>query len=160
MKQTRAVELGAGLFVLLGVGALFFLTTQTTNMSAYATAGYELVGRFDNVGGLKVRAPVTLAGVTVGRVVSITVDPEQLRAVVRMKIDPAYDRLPDDSDAAILTAGLIGGQYIGISPGGSDRYLADGDELQFTQSALVLEELIGKFLVRAGQGNTQEGETP
>jgi phospholipid/cholesterol/gamma-HCH transport system substrate-binding protein len=111
------------------------------------------------VGGLKARAPVTVAGVAVGRVVAIDVDPERLRAVVRMKIDPAYDRLPDDSDAAILTAGLIGGQYIGITPGGSEDYLKDGDELQFTQSALVLEELIGKFLVRAGQGAKQEEET-
>ena len=159
MKQTRAVEFGAGLFVLLGVAALFFLTTQTTNLSSYTTKGYDLVGHFDNVGGLKVRAPVTVAGVAVGRVVAIDVDPERLQAVVRMKIDPAYNRLPDDSDAAILTAGLIGGQYIGISPGGSDQYLKDGDELQFTQSALVLEELIGKFLVRAGQGGSnQEGE--
>ena len=159
MKQTRAVEFGAGLFVLLGVAALFFLTTQTTNMSSYTTKGYVLVGTFDNVGGLKVRAPVTVAGVAVGRVVAIDVDSERLQAVVRMKIDPAYSRLPDDSDAAILTAGLIGGQYIGISPGGSDQYLKDGDELQFTQSALVLEELIGKFLVRAGQGGSnQEGE--
>jgi len=159
MKQTRAVEFGAGLFVLLGVAALFFLTTQTTNMSSYTTKGYVLVGTFDNVGGLKVRAPVTVAGVAVGRVVAINVDSERLQAVVRMKIDPAYNRLPDDSDAAILTAGLIGGQYIGISPGGSDQYLKDGDELQFTQSALVLEELIGKFLVRAGQGGSnQEGE--
>jgi phospholipid/cholesterol/gamma-HCH transport system substrate-binding protein len=156
MKQTRTVELGAGLFVLLGVAALFFLTTQTTNLGAYTTEGYELVGRFDNVGGLKVRAPVTVAGVTVGRVTAIDVDPEQLRAVVHMKIDPEFDKLPDDSDASILTAGLIGGQYIGISPGGSDKYLADGDELQFTQSALVLEDLIGKFLVRAGQGNQEE----
>jgi phospholipid/cholesterol/gamma-HCH transport system substrate-binding protein len=159
MKQTRAVELGAGLFVLLGVAALFFLTTQTTNLGSYTAKGYELVGHFDNVGGLKARAPVTVAGVAVGRVVAIDVDPERLRAVVRMKIDPAYDRLPDDSDAAILTAGLIGGQYIGITPGGSEDYLKDGDELQFTQSALVLEELIGKFLVRAGQGAKQEEET-
>jgi phospholipid/cholesterol/gamma-HCH transport system substrate-binding protein len=153
MKQTRAVEVGAGMFVLLGVAALFFLTTQTSNMKVYSNKGYELVAHFDNVGSLKVRAPVTIAGVTIGRVASIAVDPERLRAVVKMKIDPAYDHLPDDSDAAILTAGLIGGQYIGITPGGSDVYLANGDEFQFTQSALVLEELIGKFLVRVGQGD-------
>jgi phospholipid/cholesterol/gamma-HCH transport system substrate-binding protein len=160
MKQTSAVELSAGLFVLLGLAALLFLATQTTNLSSYTTTGYEVVGRFDNVGGLKVRAPVTLAGVTVGRVVSISVDPQNFRAVVRMKIDPAYNQLPDDSDAAILTSGLIGGQYIGLSPGGSDKYLRAGDELQFTHSALVLEELIGKFLVRSGQGSAQEGEKP
>jgi len=157
MKQTRAVELGAGMFVLLGLAALLFLTTQTTNLGAYTTKGYDLKGTFDNIGGLKVRAPVTVAGVTVGRVVSISVDPEKLRAVVHMKIDPQFDHLPDDSDAAILTSGLIGGQYVGISSGGSDTYLKDGDELQFTQSALVLEDLIGKFLVKAGQGGNQEG---
>ena len=159
MKQTRSVELGAGLFVLLGVAALFFLTTQTTNMSSYRADGYDLVAQFDNVGGLKVRAPVTVAGVPIGRVASVTVEPDRLRAVVRMRIDPSFDHLPDDSDAAILTAGLIGGQYIGISPGGSEEYLKDGDELQFTQSALVLEDLIGKFLVRAGQA-PQEEEKP
>jgi phospholipid/cholesterol/gamma-HCH transport system substrate-binding protein len=160
MKQTRAVELGAGLFVLLGLAALFFLVTQTTNLGSYTTKGYDLVGYFDNVGGLKVRAPVTVAGVNVGRVVSIRVDPEKLRAVVHMKIDPEFSHLPDDSDAAILTSGLIGGQYIGISAGGSDKYLKDGDELQFTQSALVLEDLIGKFLVKSGQGSNQSEEKP
>jgi len=157
MKQTRSLEIGAGLFVLLGVAALFFLTTQTANISSYRAEGYELVAYFDNVGGLKVRAPVTLAGVPIGRVASVTVAPEKLQAMVRLRIDRQFDKLPDDSDAAILTSGLIGGQYIGISPGGSDQFLKNGDELQFTQSALVLEDLIGKFLVRAGQP-AQEGE--
>jgi phospholipid/cholesterol/gamma-HCH transport system substrate-binding protein len=160
MRQTKTVELGAGMFVLLGVAALFFLTTQTTNLSAYTADGYELIARFDNVGGLEIRAPVTVAGVAFGRVASIDVDPERLQAVVRMRIDRAYDRLPADSDAAILTSGLIGGQYVGISPGGLDEYLADGDEIEFTQSALVLEELIGKYLVRMGQGGSQGEPKP
>jgi phospholipid/cholesterol/gamma-HCH transport system substrate-binding protein len=154
------LEIGAGLFVLLGVAALFFLTTQTSNIRSYRSEGYELVAYYDNVGSLKVRAPVTLAGVPIGRVASVTVAPEKLQAMVRMRIDPQFDKLPDDSDAAILTSGLIGGQYIGISPGGSEQYLKDGDEFQFTQSALVLEDLIGKFLVRAGQSAPQGGEKP
>ena len=156
MKQSRAVELGTGLFVLLGMSALFFLTTQTSNISSYeASEGYTVYARFDNVGGLKVRAPVTIAGVNIGRVRQIEFDTDRLEAVVTMNIDRQYDQLPNDSDASILTSGLIGGQYIGISPGGMDEYLGDGDEFEFTQSALILENLIGKFLVNAGKGGEE-----
>ena len=114
-----------------------------------------MTARFDNVGGLKIRAPVTVAGVRVGRVSAIDFDPERLEAVVTLQISGRYDQLPNDSDASILTSGLIGGQYIGIGPGGMDEYLQDGDEFEFTQSALILENLIGKFLVNAGQGDDE-----
>lgn len=156
MQQTKAVEFGTGLFVLLGMSALFYLATQTSNIGNYREEdAYELTARFDNVGGLKVRAPVTVAGVRVGRVTAIDFDPQRLEAVVTLQIAGRYDQLPNDSDASILTSGLIGGQYIGIGPGGMDEYLQDGDEFEFTQSALILENLIGKFLVNAGGGEEE-----
>ena len=155
MKQTRAVELGTGLFALLGVGALFFLTTQTTGGDDFkASEVYEVTARFQNVGSLKARAPVAMAGVTIGRVTNIRFDPERLDAEVTMVIDSRYDQIPDDSDASILTAGLLGSQYIGLQPGGSDLYLEDGSEILFSQSAVVLENLIGKFLVNSGSDDS------
>ncbi len=154
MKQTRAVEMGAGLFVLLGFGALFFLITQTTGLSnEIGNTGYTINARFENVGDLKIRAPVTISGVTIGRVTSIAYDPERMNAVVEMMIADQYRQLPDDSEAAILTAGLIGGQYIGLTPGGSETWLEQGSQIEFTQSAVVLENLIGKFLSSVGGGN-------
>ena len=147
MQQTRSVELGTGLFVLLGLGALFFLTTQTTGSTTFsASDAYTVTARFENVGSLTNRAPVSMSGVTIGRVTSVQFDPERLDAVVTFKIDSRFDKIPDDSDASILTSGLLGSQYIGLQPGGSDFYLEDGSEIQFTQSAIVLENLIGKYL--------------
>lgn len=154
MQQTRSVEIGTGLFVLLGMSALFFLTTQTTgggNFSAAET--YEVEARFGNVGSLKSRAPVSMSGVTIGRVTSVVFDPDTLEAKVVFVIDSQYDRIPDDSDASILTSGLLGSQYIGLQAGGSDFYLEDGSEILFTQSAIILENLIGKFLVNSGSDN-------
>ena len=151
MRQNRAVELGTGLFVLLGIGALFFLTTQTTGRNDFSnTETYELEARFENIGTLKRRAPVAMSGVTIGRVTGIEFDGDSLEAVVTMVIDSQYDRIPDDSDASILTAGLLGSQYIGLQAGGSEIYLEEGSEILFTQSAIVLENLIGKFLVKSG----------
>lgn len=150
MRQTRAVELGTGLFVLLGIGALFFLTTQTTGGDDFnADEVYTVEARFQNVGSLKRRAPVSMAGVTIGRVTDVEFDPVALEAIVTFVIDKRYDQIPDDSDASVLTAGLLGSQYIGLQPGGSDIYLEDGSEILFTQSAVVLENLIGKFLVNS-----------
>jgi len=149
MRQTRAVEVGTGLFVLMGMSALFFLTTQATGGDDFSADDvFEVQARFENVGSLKPRAPVAMAGVTVGRVTDIYFDPHSLDAVVTFVIDSRYDQIPDDSDASILTAGLLGSQYIGLQAGGSDLYLEDGSELLFTQSAVVLENLIGKFLVK------------
>ena len=148
MKKTRTVELGAGLFALLGIGALFFLTTQATGGDDFAANEvFKIQARFDNVGSLKPRAPVAMSGVTIGRVTKIEFDPDVLNAVVTMSIDKRYDKIPDDSDASILTAGLLGSQYVGLQAGGSDYYLENGSEVLFTQSAVVLENLIGKFLV-------------
>jgi len=151
MQQTRSVEISTGLFVLLGLAALFFLTTQTTGSENFTGNDYYTVtARFENVGSLKNRAPVAMSGVTIGRVTDVRFDPESLDAVVTFVIDSQYDMIPDDSDASILTAGLLGSQYIGLQAGGSDMYLEDGSEIQFTQSAIVLENLISKYLFNSG----------
>jgi len=153
MQQTRAVELGTGLFVFMGIIALFFLTTRVSTFDAYSgEEGYELEARFDQVGTLKVRAPVSISGVQIGRVTAIDFDVEKLEAVVTMRIASRYDRIPADSDASILTSGILGGQYIGLQPGGSEEYFRDGDEVAFTQSAVVLEQLISKYLFSQGGG--------
>ncbi len=151
MKQTRVVEFGTGMFVLLGFASLFFLIMKTTDVqSDLRGETFEVLARFENVGDLKLRAPVTMAGVTIGRVTGIAFDSERLDALVTMRISTNFDRIPDDTDASILTSGLIGGQYIGLSPGFSEGYLVDSSQIQITHSALVLENLIGKFLVKLG----------
>jgi len=160
MQQTRTIEIGTGLFALLGIGALFFLTTQTTGSDDFNVDDtYEVAARFDNVGSLKPRAPVSMSGVTIGRVTEIHFDSDALEAVVTFVIDSQYDQIPDDSDASILTAGLLGSQYIGLTAGGSPLVLEDGSEILFTQSALLLENIIGKFLVSGppdGGGEDEE----
>ena len=151
MHQTRSVELGTGLFVLLGFAALFFLTTQTTGSENFTGSEvYSVTARFENVGSLKDRAPVSMSGVTIGRVTGVRFDPEMLDAEVTFVIDSRYNQIPEDSDASILTSGLLGSQYIGLQAGGSDIYLEDGSEIQFTQSAIVIENLISKYLFSAG----------
>ena len=151
MQQTRTVELGTGLVALLGMGALFFMTTQTTGGEDFsADETFRITARFDNVGSLRPRAPVSMSGVTIGRVTRIDFDPAALDAVVTMDIDARYDQIPEDSDASILTAGLLGSQYVGLQAGGSEFYLEEGSEVLLTQSAIVLESLIGKFLVGGG----------
>ena len=159
MRQTRAIELGTGLFVLLGFSALFFLVTQITNREfGLGEGGYGLTASFEQVGGLKPGAPVSMSGVTVGHVEKIAYDFSEYKARVTMRIDSQYDRIPEDSDASILTAGLLGGQYIGIGPGSSETYLADGGQMQFTQSAIVLENLISKFLF--SKAAEKQADTP
>lgn len=135
-----------GLFVLLGGVALLFLALRAGNLSSFSLAStYEVTGHFDNLGGLKVRAPVKSSGVVVGRVASIGFDNKRYQAVVKLDIQEQY-KFPSDSSASILTSGLLGEQYVGITPGGEDKMLATGSEIQYTQSAVVLEELISKFL--------------
>lgn len=159
MRQTRAIEFGTGLFVLLGFSALFFLVTQITNRQfGLGDGGYRLTASFEQVGGLKPGAPVSMSGVTIGHVEGIEYDFSEYKARVTMRIDSQYDRIPDDSDAGIFTAGLLGGQYIGIGPGGSETYLADRGQMQFTQSAIVLENLISKFLF--SKAAEKQGDAP
>ncbi|MGH8552742.1 MAG: outer membrane lipid asymmetry maintenance protein MlaD [Methylococcales bacterium] len=148
-----------GLFVCAGVGAVFFLALKVSNLSSFESAnGYRLTARFENIGGLKVRSPVTVSGVRIGRVSAIHYDKNTYQAVVEMDIDPYYDTLPDDTSAAIYTAGLLGEQYIGLQPGGGDTYLKNGDQVEFVQSALVLEELIGKFFLSKSDETKKEGQ--
>ncbi len=159
MQQTRSVELGTGLFVLLGLAALFFLTTQTTGSNTFSgNETFTVSARFENVGSLTDRAPVAMSGVTIGRVVSVRFDPEQLNAKVIFEIDSQYNQIPDDSDASILTAGLLGSQYVGLQAGGSEEFLQDGSEILFTQSAIVIENLIGKYLFKQGADSREEKE--
>lgn len=135
-----------GLFVLLGAIALVFLALRAGNMSSFSFAPtYQVHAHFDNLGGLKVRAPVKSSGVVVGRVSGISFDNERFQAVVSMDLESKYE-FPTDSSVSILTSGLLGEQYIGITPGGEDKMLASGNTIQYTQSAVVLEELISKFL--------------
>ncbi len=164
MRATRSLEIGTGLFVLLGFAALFFLTTQLPANGlriAGATAGYHVTAEFDNVGDLKSGSPVTMAGVRVGEVEAIRFDSRSYKAVVSLRIDSQFDHIPDDSDASIQTQGLLGGKYIGIGPGGSDTYLKDGGRIELTQSAIVLENLINKlfasFLSKDSSGAQQGG---
>lgn len=157
MQQTRSVELGTGLFVLLGLAALFFLATQTTGSENFTGSDtYTVTARFQNVGNLKSRAPVSMSGVTIGRVTSVQFDPERLDAQVTFEIGARYDQIPDDSDAAILTSGLLGSQYLGLQAGGSESFLHEGSEVQFTQSAVILENLISKYLFSSGSDNESE----
>jgi len=165
MRATRTLEVGTGLFVLLGFAALFFLTTQLPTSGLRlggATAGYRVTAEFDNVGDLKTGSPVTMAGVRIGEVEAIRFDSQSYKAVASLRIDPEFGQIPDDSDASVQTQGLLGGKYIGIGPGGSDTYLADGGRIELTQSALVLENLVNRLFAslvsndRDASGTQQE----
>ena len=149
----KRIEILVGLFVLLGMVGLVFLALKAANLGSLGGGDtYLIQARFDNIGGLKVRAPVRTAGVTVGRVSGISLDGKTFQGVVRMEIERGY-QYPKDTSAKILTAGLLGDQYVGLDPGGDDQNLAPGDTLAQTQSAVVLENLIGQFI-------TSKAETP
>lgn len=146
--QSKLVHLWVGIFVAIGIASLFMLAMKVSNISAFAeTEGYELTLNFSNIGGLKVRSPVTMAGVVIGRVSDISFDKDIYEAKVTVKIESRYDNIPEDTSASIFTSGLLGEQYIGLEPGGSETYLKQGDRFKLTQSAVVLEQLIGQFLV-------------
>jgi len=147
MQLTRTIEIGVGLFVATGLAALLVLAMQVSNLSVFGTGGgYVVTAHFDNVGGLKVRAPVTAGGVHMGRVTAIDYDSGSYEAVVRMRIDDRYNQLPTDTSASIYTAGLLGEQYVGLEPGGAGDYLAEGGAIYLTESAMVLERIISQFL--------------
>lgn len=147
MQNSKSLETLVGLFVVIGIGALFFLGLNVSNLASYSdTDGYTITARFENSGGLKVRSPVSVAGVRIGRVTAIDFDNTSYESVVQMKIGAQYNTLPDDTSASIFTAGLLGEQYIGLQTGASEEYLTQNSELELTQSAIVLEEIIGQFL--------------
>lgn len=152
-KQTEAL---VGLFVLLGMLAVVFLALKAANLTDFSfDRTYPVYARFENIGGLKVRAPVKSSGVTVGRVAAITFDDKGFQAVVRLDIDRRY-LFPDDTSAKILTSGLLGDQYIGLDAGGDDRNLKPGDTIKMVQSAIVLENLIGQFLYNKAADGAQK----
>lgn len=152
MNRNRQIEIWVGFFMAAGFVALFILAMQVSNLgTAYSGDSFEVNARFDNIGGLKTKAPVTIAGVEVGRVSDIYYDADDFRAVVVLAIQDQYsERIPTDTFAKILTAGLLGEQYIGLDPGGSERFLEQGSEIAMTQSALVLEEVVGQFIFGKG----------
>ena len=161
MRANRTLEIGTGLFVLLGFAALLFLTTQLPASGLKlggAKAGFHVTAEFDDIGDLKVGSPVTMSGVRFGEVSGIHFDSKSFKAVVRMRIDPQYSQIPDDSFASIQTQGLLGGKYIGLSPGGSETFLKDGSHIDQTQSAIVLESIINKlFASYASRGSGESG---
>ena len=148
MMNSRAVQIWVGLFVVAGMVSLLMLSMKVSNISVFTeNKGYEIKANFENIGGLKVRSPVTMAGVVVGRVSHIGFDKQTYEAVVTLTIQDQFNNIPKDTSASIFTAGLLGEQYIGLEPGGSDDFLKSGSEIKLTQSAVVLEQLIGQFLV-------------
>lgn len=144
---SRKIEILVGLFVVAAIVAFFMLAMSVSNMSSYGGGEkYELKARFDNVGGLKVRSPVSVGGVRVGRVSAIEYNSETYEAVVSMAIEQQYNKFPVDTAASILTSGLLGEQFVGFEPGAEEDYLKAGDSIYLTQSAIVLEQIIGQFL--------------
>ncbi|MDD3609100.1 MAG: outer membrane lipid asymmetry maintenance protein MlaD [Halothiobacillaceae bacterium] len=147
MDNSRALELAVGGFVAAGIVAVLVLALQMSNLTQVRVDdAYTLTAEFDNIGGLTVRSPVKLSGVTIGRVDAIAIDPKTFRAVASLRIDGRYRNLPQDTFASIYTAGLLGEQFIELAPGGEERFLADGDRIAMTQSAVVLEKIISQFL--------------
>ncbi len=144
---SRKIEILVGLFVAAAIVAFFMLAMSVSNMSSYSGGeNYELTARFDNVGGLKVRSPVSAGGVTIGRVTDIQYNNDTYEAIVSMSIEVEYNKFPIDTAASILTSGLLGEQFVGFEPGAEEDYLKSGDVIDLTQSALVLEQVIGQFL--------------
>ena len=157
MRANYKVELASGIFLLLGIAAMVWLATRATDYGQdIGKETYTVSARFTNVGDLRNSAPVKIGGVTVGLVESIALDPVSFEAVVQMSLATRFDEIPSDTGASILTSGVLGDRYIGLEPGGAPDMLQDGDELFMTQSALVLEQIIGKYLFNAGKGEAEE----
>jgi phospholipid/cholesterol/gamma-HCH transport system substrate-binding protein len=159
MRKSHTLNLGTGMFVVLGFAALFFLTTQTTSrgMALSSPPHYDVTAKFENIGDLHVGAPVSMAGVEVGRVTAIELDTAEYKARVTLRMNAKFDHIPDDSDASIYTQGLLGGKFIGLSAGASETFLKDKDQIAVTFPAFVLENLIGQLAANfiKGKGDTQ-----
>ena len=157
MRSRHTVELTAGLFMLLGLAALLFLAFEATDVGSYSAGkAYQVKARFTNIGDLKPRAPVAMAGVTIGDVKSITLDPVTYEAEVVLNIDAKYSELPTDTSAGIYTKGILGDKYIELEPGGSPDMLRDGDQLFITSSAVILEKLVSKYLFNSDDDEAKE----
>lgn len=154
MHNSKTVEITVGIFIVIGAAALFMLAMKVSNLSAATNGdGYTITARFENIGGLKVRSPVSVAGVRIGRVSDISFDNTTYEAVVAMEIAGQYDTLPTDTSASIFTAGLLGEQYVSLEPGGEEKFLKQGGSVRLTQSAIVLEQVIGQFLYSQAEGD-------
>ncbi len=152
MQHTSTQDTLVGLFVASGVVGLFFLALQVSNLSSFIEEdSYTVTARFENSGGLKVKSPVSAAGVKIGKVSAISFDPKTYESVVKMNINSRYNTIPDDTTASIFTAGLLGEQYVNLEPGGSDVYLKNGGKIEITQSAIILEKAIGQFLFKSAE---------
>jgi phospholipid/cholesterol/gamma-HCH transport system substrate-binding protein len=159
MQIKKTVEILVGILVVLGFAALFMLSIKVSHLGdLFIEDGYSIIASFDNIGGLKVKSPVKMGGVRIGRVSNISFDNENYEAVVTMQIDKQYHKIPTDTSASILTAGLLGEQYIGLEAGAEEEYLADNGKIEsgLTQSAVILEQLIGKFLYNSAENGTKK----
>lgn len=149
MSRSSTQDTLVGFFVACGIAALFFMALQISNLGTYSNKeSYTVIAHFTNTGGLKVKSPVSVAGVRIGRVSSITLDLTTFESIVEMQIESQYNNLPDDTSAGIFTAGLLGEQYISLQPGGSVDLLTNNSQIELTQSALVLEEIISQALFK------------
>ena len=159
--EKKSIEIYVGIFVLLGMIGVVFLALKAANLGTFSSGDtYVLTAKFDNIGGLKVRAPIRSAGVTIGRVASISLDPKTYQGVVRLDVERSV-QFPTDSSARILTSGLLGDQYIGIEAGGAEKTFQPNDTIQQTQSAIVLESLISQFLFsKAADAGSSSGPAP
>jgi phospholipid/cholesterol/gamma-HCH transport system substrate-binding protein len=158
MQSTRTIEIWVGIFVAVGFAALLMLSMKVSHLGdLFADEGYAIIAKFDNIGGLKIKSPVKMAGVRIGRVADIEFDDEFYQAIVTMHIENQYSKIPTDTSVSIFTAGLLGEQYIGLEAGAEEDYLADGDEFDtaLTQSAVILEQLIGQFLYNTAASGGQ-----
>lgn len=156
MVPQRVIESSVGLFLILAITCFCVLAFKVSGLTGlFPSANYTIYATFDDIGSLKVRAPVKIGGVQIGQVERIELDPNSFRALVKMKIEKRFNQIPDDSSAGILTAGLLGDNYIAITPMYNDRYLSNGARIDVTQSAMVLEKLIGQFMYKIGGGNTE-----
>ena len=152
MQHTNTQDTLVGLFVASGIIGLFFLAMQVSNLSSFVSDdSYTITARFENSGGLKVKSPVSAAGVKIGRVTAISFDPKSFESVVKMSINSKYNSLPDDTTASIFTAGLLGEQYVNLDAGGSDTPLKNNGKIEITQSAIILEKALGQFLFKSAE---------
>jgi len=152
MQHTSTQDTFVGLFVAAGIVGLFFLALQVSNLSSFTEQdSYTVTAHFQNSGGLKVKSPVSSAGVKIGRVSAISFDPKTYESVVKLSIDSQYNTLPDDTTASVFTAGLLGEQYVNLEAGGSDEFLKNGGKIEITQSAIILEKALGQFLFKSAE---------
>lgn len=159
MLSQRLVETLVGLFLLFALTALTVLAFKVSGLtSLFPTDSYMVTAKFDDIGGLKIRSPVKIGGVQIGEVSEIGLDPVTFKAIVKMRIQQQFNDIPDDSSAGILTSGLLGDNYIAITPMYSKTFMKNGSQIEYTNSAMVLEKLIGQFIYKIGHNNEKEGD--